>query len=248
MKLTKEQIEIINAVKQNYNDTLNKGIVVNAFAGTGKTTTMVEVAKTLKQLGAKKVLYLAYNTQMAREAQAKFKGLAEVKTLHSLAYNAVASALGGSIELQKLLSNKKHLYSIADKTDIQAYKKFLLSDAVTPNRRILDIIDDIMSYKAKMDHDLYLKAYYCSLYDYNLLNIKIKAENYDAIILDEAQDANDLIIAILDKLQAKLKIVVGDTHQQIYAFRGATNALTKFTSIWDVKPLYLTKSFRFGRY
>ena len=56
MKYTEEQKKIVESVKQTYNDTLNKGIVVNAFAGTGKTTTMIEVAKTLKQLGAKNII------------------------------------------------------------------------------------------------------------------------------------------------------------------------------------------------
>jgi len=244
MQYTKEQKKIVESVKQNYNDTTIKGIVVNAFAGTGKTTTMVEVAKTLKQLGAKKVLYLAYNKQMQVEAQAKFKGLAEVKTIHSLAYTIFNKV----INLQQFLNSKKHLYSIADKTDIQAYKNYLKDNTIIPTNKVKEIINDILQGQAKMEHDLYLKAYYCALHNYNLFNVNnIAIEKYDAIILDEAQDANDLIIGILDKLQAKLKIVVGDSHQQIYAFRGATNALIKFSKKWNIKPLYLTKSFRFGK-
>ncbi len=40
MQLTQEQQEIIDAVRKGY-----KIIKINAFAGTGKTTTLVEIAK-----------------------------------------------------------------------------------------------------------------------------------------------------------------------------------------------------------
>ena len=65
------------------------------------------------------------------------------------------------------------------------------------------------------------------------------------IYLDEAQDSNDLTLDIV--LGAAKKgcqvILVGDTYQSIYAWRGAVNAFDKIPA--DYVRLSLTTSFRF---
>ena len=48
---------------------------------------------------------------------------------------------------------------------------------------------------------------------------------YDVLLLDEAQDMNPAMLDVCLK-QVKPKLVVGDSHQQIYRFRGAVYALT----------------------
>ena len=82
MKLTDEQNEIINS----------KGdIKINAVAGSGKTTTIIEYAKTRPKHA--KILYLAFNKSVKLEAIKKFteKGLnnVTVETAHSLAYKKI---------------------------------------------------------------------------------------------------------------------------------------------------------------
>jgi superfamily I DNA and RNA helicase len=66
LKLTKEQEAIINS---------SGDIKINAVAGSGKTSTVIEYAKTRPPQS--KILYLAFNKSVKLEAQRKFteKGL-----------------------------------------------------------------------------------------------------------------------------------------------------------------------------
>lgn len=84
MELTSEQYDIINSTGN---------IKINAVAGSGKTTTIIEYAKVRPKTA--KILYLAFNKSVKLEAQKKFtdKGLDNVKveTAHSLAYKHIFS-------------------------------------------------------------------------------------------------------------------------------------------------------------
>jgi predicted oxidoreductase (fatty acid repression mutant protein) len=62
-------------------------------------------------------------------------------------------------------------------------------------------------------------------------------------MLDEAQDTNEVTLGIFNAISSKIKIYVGDKHQQIYSFRGSKNALEKI--VCD-KQLFLSQSFRFN--
>lgn len=83
-------------------------------------------------------------------------------------------------------------------------------------------------------HDFYLKMYYLSK------NLS-KDINYDLILIDEAQDISDVMIAIVENF-GKKRVYVGDSFQQIYSFRYATNALFKI----DLPAYNLSHSFRFS--
>ncbi|EHP6639173.1 AAA family ATPase, partial [Salmonella enterica subsp. enterica serovar Schwarzengrund] len=58
-------------------------LVVNAFAGTGKTSTLVNYAEANPE---SKMLYLAYNRAVRDEAERKFPYNVECKTSHQLAW------------------------------------------------------------------------------------------------------------------------------------------------------------------
>ncbi len=64
----------------------------------------------------------------------------------------------------------------------------------------------------------------------------------DFILLDEAQDTNDVVLGVLGCQDAQV-IYVGDRYQQIYEWRGAVNALQRVSAEADCN---LTMSFRFG--
>lgn len=83
----------------------------------------------------------------------------------------------------------------------------------------------------RLEHDHYLKYWALS-------NPVI---NSDFILFDEAQDADPIMLNVLSKQQAQV-IYVGDRHQQIYAFRGAVNAMQSL----EIAETRLSQSFRFG--
>ncbi|MCH7392723.1 AAA family ATPase [Acinetobacter dispersus] len=70
--------------------------------------------------------------------------------------------------------------------------------------------------------------------------------DYDFVIVDEAQDTDLVALDILNNQDlSKIQlIVVGDSFQQIYSWRGALDALN---NVKVADTFYLSKSFRFGR-
>lgn len=82
MNLTKEQEDIINAKEHSFK--------INAVAGSGKTTTLLEYAKRNLNLN---ILYLAYNKSLQVSLQEKLNEYnltnMNVSTIHALAYNKI---------------------------------------------------------------------------------------------------------------------------------------------------------------
>lgn len=104
-QLTDEQVEIIRAVATGRN------ILVSALAGTGKTSTLVGIAK---EYPTRRGLYLAYNKNLQLEAKKKF--YVACKTIHGLAYQ------DGGIPYTSQLAKKLHITSIVDCLDIRHLK------------------------------------------------------------------------------------------------------------------------------
>lgn len=258
--LTKQQTAIINS---------NGDLRINAVAGSGKTTTIIEYAAS--RPGNARILYLAFNKSVKLEAARKFAeyGLNNVKveTAHSLAYKHIVFKHNYKIkakgytnsEICQVLGIKgngeKHAEFVVANHIAKFVSYFCNSDkAKVQDLNYLDtIIDDnakafVDSYYtfiqdgtrlflAKMDrgeaeitHDFYLKKF-------QLSNPILP---YDYILFDEAQDASAAMLDVFKKQRAT-KIIVGDTHQQIYGWRHAVNSLDKA----DFNTLHLSTSFRF---
>ncbi|MFJ7593371.1 UvrD-helicase domain-containing protein [Streptomyces sp. NPDC097617] len=85
----------------------------------------------------------------------------------------------------------------------------------------------------RFEHDHYLKVW-------ALTEPRIEA---DFLLLDEAQDTNPVVEQVFNAQRGHAQLVmVGDSAQAIYGWRGATDVMTRF----DGTPLALTQSFRFG--
>lgn len=261
MQLTNEQQLIINS---------RGNIKINAVAGSGKTTTIVEYART--RLKNSKILYIAFNKSVKLEAIKKFesKGLKNVKveTAHSLAYKHIIFKYAYKVRLQgykinelaellKIKGNgEKHTEYIVANHISKFITYFCNSDKQNiQDLNYLDVITDHnaktfarVNYKYienqtalfldKMDkgeieitHDFYIKKFHLSR----------PYLNYDYILFDEGQDASPAMLDIFIKQKA-IKVIVGDTHQQIYSWRFAVNALEKV----NFNTFNLSTSFRFG--
>jgi F-box protein, helicase, 18 len=262
MKLTAEQEAIIRS----------KGnIKVNAVAGSGKTTTIIEYART--RPAGSRILYLAFNKTVKLEAARRFAELGlnnvRVETAHSLAYRQVVFQHGYEVRQQGYRTNEiatllglqgngeKHAEFIVA-NHINKFITYFCNSRATRVQELnyLDVVSDptartfvknVYPYieqqtrqlLARMDrgdiaitHDFYLKKF-------QLGNPKLP---FDYILFDEAQDASAAMLDIFLK-QPATKVIVGDTHQQIYGWRYAVNSLEQA----DFATLHLSKSFRFGQ-
>jgi hypothetical protein len=85
----------------------------------------------------------------------------------------------------------------------------------------------------RFSHDVYLKVW-------QLGTPKIDA---DVILFDEAQDANPVLLDIVERQDHAQRVWVGDSRQAIYQWRGAVDALAKIDAS---ARAHLTQSFRFG--
>lgn len=91
----------------------NKSAVINATAGGGKTTVLVEASKIAMKKGS--VLFLAFNKSIAQELGRKMDGTGvECKTLHSHGFRAIQKKMNFGCEIDERKWNKY----INDKADV----------------------------------------------------------------------------------------------------------------------------------
>lgn len=252
MILTSEQKEIVNCNVP--------FLAIKAFAGTGKTTTLVEFAKKRPD---KKFVYLAFNTSVVSHAKGIFPKNVEVVTAHSLAYRYIGRKYSHKLKSKVRVQDIREFLALKNNREGNLIGKIILElltnyfyscyknvrdafdySTVYPiDQETLinyaEIIWEVMKDESNdfpITHDVYLKMY--QLYGPKL--------NKDYILFDEAQDANPAIVDIVYKqMDFGINVVfVGDEHQAIYGFRGAKNTLRKVN---PDKILYLTESFRFGK-
>lgn len=84
----------------------------------------------------------------------------------------------------------------------------------------------------RFEHDTYLKIY----------QLGRPRLSFDYLLVDEGQDLNPVVKALVEDQDHAQICLVGDRNQQLYAWRGAVDAMNGFTG----QRLYLTQSFRFG--
>lgn len=266
MRVTQEQQVILKHDIQP-----NHIVKIMAFAGTGKTTTLVQYARLRPNL---RFLYVAFNKSVQVHAQRSFPQNVECKTVHSMAFHAVGKRYQ---QLRKLCSLVRP-FSVAwvlpkgwggfiyAKLVTQTINNFCASqdDRITTHhvpwqhRNTCGVIVQTEADKkvmlSSLAQDVWNKmvelkptrelAHHLTHDGYlKLWQLqKPVLEGYDVIFIDEAQDCTPAIMSILLS-QSCGKILVGDPHQQIYTFRGAVNALY---TVPHTHLYYLTQSFRFG--
>ena len=245
---------------------------VNAVAGSGKTTTLLEFAAHHPSF---KILYLAYNKSVVVEMREKAKawGLSNltVYTIHALAYR---HANGHSYELENdlsewrildqyvpltfrgtdlgilyawLLKDMVNFYLNAELTRLDAELLAAYEAATLPTEElqamlmlrgdemialVKNILSDMKNRKSPAVHDFYLK-----MFQFGKVHLP-----YDVILVDEAQDTSGVMLSIIKRQEHAKRIFVGDSYQQIYAFRHAVNSLDKVAG----ENLWLSQTFRFG--
>jgi F-box protein, helicase, 18 len=261
MRFTEEQEAILSSTGD---------IKINAVAGSGKTTVLIEYAK--RQKAGSRILYLAFNRSVRTEAQKRFmeQGLpnVDVQTAHSLAFRRIAAPLGYKISTGYKIHDVANLLGITQ-VGRDLHSGYLIAGHVlkfssmfcnSAKRKVqeLDYISTVSDKNARAavkhfyDHiekgtRLFLakmdRKEIASSHDFYLKKFQLSRPDlgYDVILFDEGQDASPVMLDIFMFQKAK-KIIVGDVYQQIYGWRHAINALKQV----DFTNYALTTSFRFN--
>lgn len=247
-------------------------LVLQAGAGTGKTTTLTMLGAATRRQGQ----YLAFNKAIAQEARRKFQSNVRCSTAHSLAFKAIGHQFAermdrprmATVKLAQLLGIRMNvtigarklqpstLCSIARDTvtqycysadDVLNRLHVPWPKGITDENEHDQLVEIVLPLAGRMwadlqtpdrgkvpfKHDHYLKMW-------ALTRPRIHGE---FLLLDEAQDTNPVVEQVfLDQGAHAQLVMVGDSAQAIYGWRGARDVMTGFRA----QQLALSHSFRFG--
>lgn len=240
-------------------------VIVRAFAGAGKTTTLELLAR---RNPTKRFLYLVFGNKNAKEAKERMPSNVDPSTVHALAlaqygerYRAAGKLDPTKHEVKTMDVVKRFNCSAVDAAAALAMvakhlntTEWAMTEDLIPSdwkgsgwsrkqlvmlaERVLSAMQNLNDVEFQATHDLYLKEWVMS---------KPLLKDYDCIIVDEAQDSNPLTLALImhhyDSGTAGL-VLVGDSHQNIYAFRNTVNALEELRPR-QTHEFALTESYRY---
>jgi DNA helicase-2/ATP-dependent DNA helicase PcrA len=239
--------------------------IVEAVAGSGKTTTGVEAVKRVR--GSH--IFLAFNKSIATELAAR--GV-NARTFHSLTYSPVMKFKGQrNVEGNKLrklcdaimTGDQRQLYGafasrlvgLARQLGVgclipdteQVWIDIVTHHDIEPDSELADLATGIDWARKLLD-----ASNASPLVDFDdMLYIAVKEglslQKYDFVFVDEAQDTNAIQRALLRKImhQHTRIIAVGDPAQAIYGFRGAdSDSLNLIATEFNAVRLPLSISYR----
>ncbi|KAG8576835.1 hypothetical protein GDO81_009996 [Engystomops pustulosus] len=265
--LTNEQQQIVN---HNIQD--GQVVKIMAFAGTGKTSTLIKYAERRPHL---RFLYATFNKSIANHAYQLFPKNVVCKTFHSLAYQQTGKLYqqrkklnpskltsytvnfvlpegeAGFIKAKLVVKTLENFFASADETIDREHVPIWCknnrgeNEMVKPQDKQFAVREADKIWKKMQSLEETREYAYKMTHDGYLKLWQLRRPDlsiYNAIFVDEAQDCTPSIMEVV--LSQKCgKIFVGDPHQQIYTFRGAVNALCE---VPHTHIFYLTQSFRFG--
>jgi DNA helicase II / ATP-dependent DNA helicase PcrA len=244
-----------------------RNLIIEAVAGSGKTTTIEEIARRLGK--GVSYLFLAFNKSIATELAGR--GL-NARTFHSICYsimlkywgvNAVDDKKVDKIIEQHMTPPQYRMYGqfvdklvgLAKQTGIGC-----LVEDTEQNWNDLAVHHDLELEQEDADwataiaqaQKILAISNNTRALDWNdLLYLAVKdgvaLPKFDVVMVDEAQDTNPVRRAILRKVMKDggRLIAVGDPHQAIYGFTGAdSDALELIAKDFDAVTMPLSVSYR----
>jgi DNA helicase II / ATP-dependent DNA helicase PcrA len=226
-------------------------LVIEACAGSGKTTTLVEALRRWQDAGnrGKRALFCAFNKSIAEELGRRVPAGVDSKTLHSLCFGAVSRKFRGIRVEGRKLHTIAEMVTKAEMgtTDMMAVNAVigdlakvygLLLGTMTNLADADAVAETISAYGATLDLpaaslpllnelDQTMKSTVSEISFDEMLSFPISHSialpKYDLICVDEAQDLNRLQIELLKRALAPggRLVACGDSFQAIYLFRGA---------------------------
>lgn len=216
---------------------------IHAVAGSGKTTTAVELAK---RLGADNVSLLAFNKSIA-EALVN-RGLPNAATFHSAFFGLLKAHTRKPYQIRpgklhtiaKSIILASHFEDFAQtcKRAVSLAKQLCLTPETFNHENFLHIVNnfaldcpDDTGQAFRYTREIFRRSVeesspFSPVIDFDDMlyepwRLGIQCELAPTIIVDEAQDTNELQRALLAQTSARL-ICVGDPFQAIYGFRGSS--------------------------
>lgn len=260
--------------------------VIEARAGSAKTTTIIEAMKHITcGAVAPRVIFLAFNKHIATELQTKVPAFAVAQTCNSLGYQAFRGTYRGFTKVDANKTQNKlryeilnHAFDSKDEKGIKTYYKVrnpisrlvgLAKAHMIPDSTQLSLVYQELADKYDIEipeldpqNGLTFEALLAETYGLCLADRKridfddqiffpvildLPVPQYDWVFIDEAQDWTLCQMELAKRLVAPggRCIVVGDTHQAIYGFRGAdTDAMAKWKTILNATELPLSICYR----
>ena len=258
------QQAIYNWVEDGNNSPVGKSLVVEAVAGSGKTTTGV------KMLGLvpldQHVLFVAFNKHIAKELAKRAPKHVRVSTYHSLGFKAVRQAFG----------NVKVDEKKVDRILEQYFDKYTQGHLFKPVKQLVSLVKANLT-GTSLEELVNLTYYYgielneseaeifqavqyvmgkvvalTNVIDFDDMcyfpvHFKLMMDKYDFIFIDEAQDTNKVQIALaMACVKPNTRIVAcGDRYQSLYGFRGAdVDAIPNLIEALKAETLPLSITYR----
>lgn len=258
----KNRYFIENLNINNYN---NKNIAINSVAGSGKTTSLINITKNNKE---KKLLYTAFNKKLVEEMKfKKFKYKLDnlspytfdafMRHIYIKIYNIEPKIFDLKVnniqEICNLLKGKfygfkKKVLTILDKFIEQSkytnIKEFINNECDDKYNNCIYVVENIWNNMLNHKFQTFNSIRKIVFHDNN--SIKYINDNFDSILIDEAQDFDKLMLDFLLKTNM-CKIFVGDDKQAIYDFRGSINAF-KLLPIKNTLFIDFYSTFRISQY
>ncbi len=252
---------LLDDIHRNYVNNVNllnnNIIAIKSVAGSGKTTTLLNIAKTHSK---KKILYLAFNKSLINEIENKnIKNLYPM-TIDSLIYNIWKKIKNIKINPKIIDITPNELNNIGNffKNKEYGFKKYFAQhyNKFCDNVNILTIqeycykilkksskpLEILWNDNIKNKFTTYNGLRKLALIDHWFKDIIDK--EYDMIFVDESEDFNLIMLKILLNDTTIPKIFVNDPKQSIYDFCGCINTFNYLPKETLIIEFYST--FRIG--
>jgi hypothetical protein len=254
-----EKLDDIHRIYVKKHNFVKKQIIaIKSVAGSGKTTTLLDLAKIHKN---KKILYLAFNKSLIQEIKTKLKKQ-NITNLIPSTFDALMRQCYMDTNDEPNIFDLKPT-NLGDKIEWFTKKPFRLKSAYVKrfndfcNQIVYDNIEDYCINTFKKKDDLLIKLWVKiltnefqtfdsirKLVQINHLCKDYIDNTYDLIFIDEAQDFDNVMLKILLEDTNIPKLFVGDPKQAIYEWRGSINAFNKLPKNTVFIEFYST--FRIG--
>lgn len=209
----------------------NDILAIKSVAGSGKTTTLLELAKVHSK---RKILYLAFNKALIDDISVKIKkqGITNLYpvTVHALARRAYVSVKKFDPDYIQLTPGNIHTvdpwfngkpYDIKRKT-VKLYTDFCRSIMLSPQQfspsNLLTMLWNRTLQGNLITQDSILKLCFMNKWLKGYID-----STYEMIMIDETQDFDMVMLKIMLEHTTIPKIFVGDPMQSIYQWRGCIN-------------------------